>query len=103
MTVSAAAEPRRDSLETPVPQLELDISGMTCAACANRIERKLNKLDGVTAMVNLATERALVQGLGPDDAPLAISTVEKAGYGAIVHDDEDDTWTQRAAARLTGV
>ncbi len=80
-----------------VPQLELDISGMTCAACANRIERKLNKLDGVTAMVNLATERALVQGLGPDQAELAISTVEKAGYGAIVHDDEDDTWTQRAA------
>ena len=101
MTVSAAAEPRRDSLETPVPQLELDISGMTCAACANRIERKLNKLDGVTAMVNLATERALVQGLGPDDAPLAISTVEKAGYGAIVHDDEDDTWTQRAAEERT--
>ncbi|GAB2489995.1 heavy metal translocating P-type ATPase [Luteococcus sediminum] len=84
-----------------LPQLELDISGMTCAACANRIERKLNRLDGVTAMVNLATERALVQGLGPADAPLAIETVKKAGYGAAVHDDEDDTWTQRAAAERT--
>ena len=40
--------------------VELDITGMTCASCANRIERKLNKLDGVTASVNYATERARV-------------------------------------------
>ena len=46
-----AGEPRR---------VELDITGMTCASCANRIERKLNKLDGVTASVNYATERARV-------------------------------------------
>ena len=41
-------------------QVELLISGMTCASCANRIERKLNKLDGVTATVNYATEKARV-------------------------------------------
>ncbi len=41
-------------------ELELAISGMTCASCANRIERKLNKLDGVTASVNYATEKATV-------------------------------------------
>ena len=41
-------------------QLELPITGMTCASCANRIERKLNTLDGVTATVNYATERATV-------------------------------------------
>lgn len=100
--MSAPARDRTEGRgEGALPQLELDISGMTCAACANRIERKLNKLDGVTAMVNLATERALVQGLGPKDAPLAIETVEKAGYGAVVHDDEDDTWTQRAAEERT--
>ncbi|GAA1394297.1 heavy metal translocating P-type ATPase [Luteococcus peritonei] len=100
--MSAPARGRTESpVESAQPQLELDISGMTCAACANRIERKLNKLDGVTAMVNLATERALVQGLGPQDAELAIETVEKAGYGAVVHDDEDDTWTQRAAEERT--
>ncbi|MGO4958107.1 heavy metal translocating P-type ATPase [Luteococcus sp. Sow4_B9] len=102
--MSAPVTPRpatHGGSETLGQQLELDISGMTCAACANRIERKLNKLDGVTAMVNLATERALVQGLGPDDAELAIATVEKAGYGAAVHDDEDDTWTQRAAEERT--
>ena len=40
--------------------VELQISGMTCAACANRIERKLNKLDGVVATVNYATEKAKV-------------------------------------------
>ena len=38
--------------------LELPITGMTCASCANRIERKLNKLDGVSATVNYATEKA---------------------------------------------
>ena len=40
--------------------VELQISGMTCASCANRIERKLNKLDGVVATVNYATEKAKV-------------------------------------------
>ncbi|MEL4358994.1 MULTISPECIES: heavy metal translocating P-type ATPase [unclassified Luteococcus] len=101
--MSAPVQSRREGASGTDKQLELDISGMTCAACANRIERKLNKLDGVTAMVNLATERALVQGLGTsaDDVALAISTVEKAGYGAALHDDEDDTWTQRAAAERT--
>mgnify|MGYP002724289816 FL=1 len=49
--------------QTPAPapppgfEIDLDISGMTCAACANRVERKLNKLDGVTATVNYATEQ----------------------------------------------
>ena len=41
-------------------EIELDITGMTCASCAHRIERKLNKLDGVTATVNYATEKAKV-------------------------------------------
>ena len=55
---------------------------MTCASCANRIERKLNKLDGVTATVNFATEKAKVSfpdGVDPVDL---IHTVEQAGYGA---------------------
>ena len=42
-------------------QVELSIGGMTCASCANRIERKLNKLDGVVATVNYATEKAKVE------------------------------------------
>ena len=48
-----------DLLETA--DLDLAITGMTCASCANRIERKLNKLEGVTATVNYATERAHVR------------------------------------------
>ena len=45
---------------TTTTDIELEISGMTCASCANRIERKLNKLDGVVATVNYATEKAKV-------------------------------------------
>ena len=63
-------------------EIELEISGMTCASCANRIERKLNKLDGVTATVNYATEKAKVHyatDIAPEDL---VRTVEQAGYGA---------------------
>ena len=67
--------------------VELDISGMTCAACANRIERKLNKLDGVVATVNYATEKAKVTVPAGVDTELLLVTVEQAGYGATVHDD----------------
>ena len=56
---------------TPVPSvpghvtdIELELDGMTCASCANRIERKLNKLEGVTASVNYATEKARVSSTG---------------------------------------
>ena len=42
-------------------RVELPITGMTCASCANRIERRLNKLDGVSAAVNYATEKATVE------------------------------------------
>ncbi|MGZ4278219.1 MAG: heavy metal translocating P-type ATPase [Solirubrobacteraceae bacterium] len=63
--------------------LELPIAGMTCASCANRDERKLNKLDGVTATVNYATEKARVQfdpgAVGAEDL---VGAVEAAGYGA---------------------
>lgn len=89
-------------IEQPLEQrLELDIGGMTCSACANAIERKLGKLDGVTASVNFATERATVAGLGPDDAASAIAQVERAGYTAAVHTPGDDAWSARAAETRT--
>ncbi|GLU50074.1 heavy metal translocating P-type ATPase [Nocardiopsis ansamitocini] len=66
----------------PATRIELAIGGMTCASCANRIERRLNKLDGVTASVNYATEKASVQ-YGDDITPRDLVTqVEKAGYTA---------------------
>jgi len=61
---------------------ELAIGGMTCASCSARIEKKLNKMDGVTAAVNFATEKASVSfppAVSPEDL---ISVVEQAGYTA---------------------
>ena len=63
--------------------VDLDVTGMTCAACASRIERKLNKLDGVEATVNYATERARVSvGTSGVEATDLIATIESVGYGA---------------------
>ncbi len=76
-------------------EVELALSGMTCAACAVRVERKLNKLDGVEASVNYATARASVAASGVAD-DLLTDTVQKAGYEAEVlrpagrHDRGDD-------------
>jgi P-type Cu+ transporter len=65
-------------------RLELPIEGMTCAACAGRVERSLNELDGVSATVNFATERATVE-LGPGaDRDGLVRAVEHAGYRAVL-------------------
>jgi P-type Cu+ transporter len=107
---------------TDVPalaHLDLDVVGMTCAACAARIEKKLNRLDGVTAAVNYATERASVDfdhtRVSPADL---VDAVEAVGYGAIVPttpapssdvgtdassaDDDDLTPAEQAGARRLG-
>ena len=73
----------KTGFSVPAQRLDLRLTGMTCAACATRIEKVLNQLPGVEARVNLATEKARVQytpGLaGLDDL---IAAVHKAGYGA---------------------
>jgi Cu+-exporting ATPase len=62
--------------------VELSVDGMTCASCANRIEKKLNKIGGVTATVNFATEKARVE-FGEDiTAEQLVATVADAGYQA---------------------
>src|SRR4051812_14645780 len=66
----------------PTRDVELAITGMTCASCANRIERKLNKLDGVSATVNYATEKARVSYAGAVTADDLLATVSAAGYAA---------------------
>ncbi|MBW0272576.1 carbonate dehydratase [Nocardia sp. MH4] len=66
----------------PSTRIELTIGGMTCASCANRIEKKLNKLDGVTATVNYATEKARVEYSGDLTPETLVATVEEAGYTA---------------------
>jgi len=65
-----------------VTDVELAIGGMTCASCANRIERKLNKLNGVTATVNYATEKARVNAPGGVDPADLVAQIEAAGYTA---------------------
>jgi Cu+-exporting ATPase len=71
--------------------VELAISGMTCASCAVRIERRLNKLDGVTASVNFATEHAAVSF---DPARVSLNdlmvAVEAAGYHALLPEQATD-------------
>ena len=78
-------------------RVELDVSGMTCAACANRIEKKLNKMPGVRATVNYATERAVILGLPPEKATDAVGVVEAAGYGAapVVEGEEGQGYADR--------
>ncbi|MDO0930927.1 heavy metal translocating P-type ATPase [Streptomyces sp. DG2A-72] len=63
-------------------QVELVIGGMTCASCAARVEKKLNRMDGVTATVNYATEKARVSYTGEVSVPELIATVEATGYTA---------------------
>src|SRR5205085_8415081 len=72
----------RMSVPPAQAQVELAIGGMTCASCAARVEKKLNRMEGVTATVNYATERARItcaDGVSVEDL---IATVEKTGYTA---------------------
>jgi P-type Cu+ transporter len=68
----------------PTGEVDLVIGGMTCASCATRVEKKLNRLDGVTATVNFATEKAHI--VYPETLAITdlIATVEKTGYTAEV-------------------
>ncbi len=63
-------------------EISLDIEGMTCASCANRIQKKLNKVDGVIATVNYATEKAAVQAPRGTTVEDLVAVVQNAGYGA---------------------
>ena len=67
-----------------VHEVDLAITGMTCASCSARIEKKLGKLDGVDAVVNLATEKATVRFAEPVTVEQLLSTVRATGYGAEV-------------------
>jgi len=69
-------------LRVPVRTIELDVQGMTCASCAARIEKKLNRIEGVNATVNYATEKATVHAGTGTTAQTLIETIEKTGYHA---------------------
>jgi len=95
---------------TTAEHVDLSLTGMTCAACAARIEKKLNRLDGVTASVNYATERAAVE-FDPNVVSTGdlLSAVESIGYGATLprdgtneadNDDADDRRRRSLLRRL---
>jgi Cu+-exporting ATPase len=65
-------------------EAELVVTGMTCGACAARIERRLNRLDGVQATVNYATGRAYFAAVGGRDTSELIGVIRSTGYGAVV-------------------
>ncbi|MFH9685926.1 heavy metal translocating P-type ATPase [Streptomyces sp. NPDC017413] len=80
---SATTAPTADGTAADTAAVELAIGGMTCASCAARIEKKLNRMDGVEATVNYATEKAKVTYLGADvSVEDLIATVEATGYTA---------------------
>jgi Cu+-exporting ATPase len=88
--------------------IELQIGGMTCASCAARIEKKLNRLDGVSATVNYATEKAQVTGPADLDPQLLVDEVAKTGYTATLRTPPDPAETAAdhvppADAELTGL
>lgn len=91
MLIVSTVEPRDLDMVRPdglIHQIELVIGGMTCASCAARVEKRLNRLEGVSASVNYATEKARVrygEGVTPEDL---VSTVAGTGYTAeLFHDD----------------
>ena len=74
---------RKAGYDVPEQEVELSIEGMTCAACSTRLEKVLNRRSGVSANVNLATERAHVRyAPGIESVPALIAAVEAAGFGA---------------------
>ena len=86
-----------DTLE----RIDLQLAGMTCAACASRIEKKLNRLDGVSATVNYATERATVEfDPARSNESALIETVQSIGYDAALPSTTDDPDHDPAVARL---
>lgn len=87
MSTTVTAPPQQSSYE-------FEIGGMTCASCAMRIEKKLNKLDGVSASVNYATEKAVVTVPEVLDPATLIETVEKTGDRRADHSHSGDLGRQ---------
>src|SRR3954468_18095849 len=82
-------------------RLDLPVEGMTCASCAARVERRLSRLDGVSASVNYATERATVT-FDPSDHDLAeiAAAIEQAGYHAVLPAKREEQGDQRHDAAM---
>ncbi|MDQ0961654.1 Cu+-exporting ATPase [Streptomyces sp. B4I13] len=82
MTSTATASSAESATAAPPSEVELLIGGMTCASCAARVEKKLNRMDGVAATVNYATEKARISYPAGVEVADLIATVVKTGYTA---------------------
>lgn len=97
-----------DITHPDIREVDLDITGMTCASCSSRIERKLNRIDGVEAVVNLPLEKATVAYAAPVTVEDLLGTVTRLGYGATVHTDpgaartDDDHHASRGGPEAGG-
>ncbi|NJD36426.1 MAG: heavy metal translocating P-type ATPase, partial [Betaproteobacteria bacterium] len=90
---------RKTGFEVPPATVDLAIGGMTCAACATRIEKQLNKLEGVEAAVNLAAEKAHIRYIpGLADPEQLVATVVRAGYTASI--SSSDTRAEEKVRKL---
>src|SRR3954447_13438461 len=90
MSTDSAADPvARTGPAEQVAHVDLLVGGMTCASCVGRVEKKLNRIEGVRASVNLATASASVDyEPATADVDLLVRTVRDTGYTAAVADDD---------------
>ncbi len=101
MATSITDSPPVSNGDTGGARIRLDISGMTCASCAARIEKKINRVEGVTATVNYATEQANVRMVSSTvTTEDLIATVASMGYGAALRSSIVDDASERSANRL---
>ena len=101
MTQQTQPSPPPPAPEAPLPpdaqpssgdqQTALVVTGMTCASCSARIEKKLGKIDGVTAAVNYATGKAFVRHPDSVTVEQLLATVDASGYAATLAPDRDLT------------
>ena len=99
-TPQGAAEKYEPSQSAPLLAQTFAVTGMTCSACVNSIERALNEMDGVSASVNFASETVHVLAPANLSAELVIKKIKAAGYGAtLLSDNSDPALHRKGAAR----
>ena len=104
--MTASLDPTAPASDETSAHVDVLVGGMTCGACARRVERTLNKLDGVTATVNYATEKASVTHTGAVTVEQILAAVERAGYTAALpvprKPRSDRRWIRSAGSLASG-